>query len=190
MCLTRPTQMNLVNHSDIYLQIEYETNFSVAVESLAAGAALSPRPSRLMNGIIKPVEHIPCGLGVAPPHHLPPGYLVDCPELNSRIFGAVRPQQTEPSLVEHAPRDLPAPTLAPEDDRSSYPPTEPSSFYELDPTILPPDTTTYPPIIPVISATTIPGGATITNFIGHLSIVLDNPPTSTPEPTRSALQGE
>lgn len=147
--------------------------------SMATDTALYDGPSAVAvaGRILKPVEHIPCGLGVSPPHHLPPGYQVDCPELNSRILGASEPS----SGITHAPRGFPTPTQVPAIDRSSYPPTEPSSFYELDPTMLPPDpTTTYPQIIPVISATTVPGGPTLTNFIGHLSIVLDNPPpTST-----------
>jgi hypothetical protein len=59
-------------------------------------------------------------------------------------------------------------------------------YYETDPAPRP-EPTQHENLIPVISAfpPTVPGGPSITKFVGHLSIVLDDPPStiSTPEPT-------
>ena len=147
-----------------------------------------------MGNILKPVEHIPCGVGNSMPHHVSPGLQVDCEDLNNRILGGSGISEGQPEstrLRPESPRALPTPTEIIDVDPSTYPPTEPSSFYEIDPTPRP--AFTNPPEIPVISAIkpTVPGGPTITAIIGHLSIVLDHPPpTSTADPTSTAVDGD
>jgi hypothetical protein len=149
-----------------------------------------------IDNILKPLELIPCGLGISTPHHIPPGHKVDCLELNSRILrGEIteyNADQAQPTMTHSMPslRAFTTSTTMPQPsdtadfvDPSSYPPTEPSSFYEVDPTLRP--DILNPLQMPVMSVVkpTVPGGPTITAIVEHLSVVLDVPPTLSPSTT-------
>jgi hypothetical protein len=131
----------------------------------------------VVENVLKPVELVPCGLGNSK----------DCPDLpNNIILGDYQPSSYTAGSTPVPNRDLATTTtemISSERpvEATSYPPTEPSSVYELDPTP-PPDVERARQDIPVISAIppTVPGGPTITAIVGHLSIVLDHPPTKLP----------